>query len=69
MTAIKAKLDAMMNKLGSNKRRMHIAHEVGAVDEGERRRKNEKEERVLKRDQTIRVPTRLRRHNVMTRTK
>ena len=39
MTAIKAKLDAVMNKLGSNKRRMHIAHEVGAVDEGEKRRK------------------------------
>ena len=34
MTAIKAKLDAMMNKLGSNERRMHIAHEVGVVKEG-----------------------------------
>ena len=38
MTAIEAKLDAMMNKLGSNERRMHTAHEVGAVDEGERRK-------------------------------
>ena len=37
MTTIKAKLDAVMNKLGSNERRMHTAHEVGAVDEGERR--------------------------------
>ena len=31
MTAIEAKLDAMMNKLGNNERRMHTAHEVGAV--------------------------------------
>ena len=37
MTAIEAKLDAMMNKLGSNERRMHTAHEVGAVKEGIRR--------------------------------
>ena len=33
MTAIEAKLDAVMNKLGNNERRMHIAHEVGAVEE------------------------------------
>ena len=38
MTAIEAKLDAVMNKLGSNERRMHTAHEVGAVDERERRK-------------------------------
>ena len=38
MTTIEAKLDAVMNKLGSNERRMHNAHEVGAVDEGERRK-------------------------------
>ena len=38
MTAIEAKLDAVMNKLGSNERRMHIAHEVGVVDEGERKK-------------------------------
>ena len=37
MTAIEAKLDAMMNKLGNNERRMHIVHEVGIVDEGEKR--------------------------------
>ena len=36
MTAIEAKLDAVMNKLGSNERRMHTAHEVGAVNEGTR---------------------------------
>ena len=36
MTAIEAKLDAVVNKLGSSERIMHIAHEVGAVDEGER---------------------------------
>ena len=33
MTAIEAKLDAVMNKLGSTERRMHSAHEVGAVKE------------------------------------
>ena len=37
MTAIEAKLDAVMNKLGSNERRMHTTHEVGAVDERIRR--------------------------------
>ena len=31
MTAIEAKLDIVMNKLGNNERRMHTAHEVGAV--------------------------------------
>ena len=35
-TAIKAKLDAVMNKLSSNERRMHTAHEVGVVREGRR---------------------------------
>ena len=33
MTAIEAKLDAVMNKLGSNERRMHTAHEVAALKE------------------------------------
>ena len=41
MTTIEAKLDVVMNKLGSNERRMHTAHEVGAVDEGERRKNAE----------------------------
>ena len=36
MTAIEAKLDAVINKLGSNERRMHTAHEAGAVNEGTR---------------------------------
>ena len=36
MTAIKAKLDAVMNKLGNNEKRMHTANEVGAVKEGMR---------------------------------
>ena len=31
MIAIEAKLYAVMNKLGSNERRMHTAHEVGVV--------------------------------------
>ena len=35
-TTIKAKLDAFMNKMSSNERRMHIAQEVGAVREGKR---------------------------------
>ena len=34
MIAKEAKLDVVMNKLGSNERRMHIAHEVRAVKEG-----------------------------------
>ena len=58
MIAIEAKLDSLMNKMGNNERRMHIALEVGTVDEGERRI-------VLKRDQTMRVPTKLRRHNTL----
>ena len=36
MTAIEAKLDAIMNKLGNNEKRMHTAHEVGVVKEGMR---------------------------------
>ena len=36
MTAIEAKLDAIMNKLGSNEKRMHTAQEVGAVKKGMR---------------------------------
>ena len=38
MTAIEAKLDAVMNKLGSNEKIMHTSHEVGAGDEGESRK-------------------------------
>ena len=37
MITIEAKLDAVMNKLGNNERRMHTAHEVGTVDERIRR--------------------------------
>ena len=37
MTVIEAKLDAVMNKLGNNEKRMHTENEVGAVDKGERR--------------------------------
>ena len=37
MIAIEAKLDAVMNKLRNNERRMHTAHEVGAVEERSRR--------------------------------
>ena len=56
MTAIEAKLDALMNKIGNNERRMYTALEVGIVDERERRKS-------AKRVQTMRVPTRLRRHS------
>ena len=34
--AIESKLDAVMNKLSRNERRLHTAHEVGAVKEGRR---------------------------------
>ena len=37
MTAIEAKSDAVMNKLGNNERIMHTAHEVGALEEISRR--------------------------------
>ena len=37
MTAIEETLDAVMNKLGNNERRMHTTHEVRAVDERIRR--------------------------------
>ena len=37
MTAIEEKLDALINKLGNNERRMHTTLEVGTIDEGEKR--------------------------------
>ena len=36
MTTIEPKLDAVMNNMGSNERRMHTVHEVGTVNEGTR---------------------------------
>ena len=41
MTAIEAKLDVLMNKLGNNERRMHTTLKVGTIDEGERRKSDE----------------------------
>ena len=38
MTNIEVKLDAFMNKLRNNERRMHTTLEVGIVDEGENRK-------------------------------
>ena len=38
MTAIEAKLDELMDKLGNNERRMHTTLEVGTVDEGEKKK-------------------------------
>ena len=35
MTFIEAKLNALMNKLGNQERRMHLAHEVGTVEGNE----------------------------------
>ena len=37
MTAIEAKLDALMNKMGNHDRRMHLAHEVGTIDGNEQK--------------------------------
>ena len=37
MTAIKAKLDALVSKMGNHERRIHLANEVGTVDENEKR--------------------------------
>ena len=34
MSVIEAKLDAVMNKLGNNERRVHTTLEVGTVDKG-----------------------------------
>ena len=37
MTAIDAKLDALMSKMGNQERRMHSANEVETVNENEKR--------------------------------
>ena len=37
VTAIEAKLDALMNKMGNQERRMHSAHEVGTVERNEQK--------------------------------
>ena len=37
MTAIEAKLYALMSKMGNQEKRMHLANEVGTVDENEKR--------------------------------
>ena len=37
ITAIEAKLDAIMNKLSSNEKKMHTTHEVRAVREERRK--------------------------------
>ena len=42
MTAIEAKLDALMNKMGNQERRMHSAHEVGTVERNEQKSSAEK---------------------------
>ena len=42
MTAIEAKLDALMSKMGNHERRMPSANEVGTIDESEKRNSAEK---------------------------
>ena len=42
MTAIEAKLYALMRKIGNQERRMHSENEVGTVDENEKRNSVEK---------------------------
>ena len=37
MSAIEAKLDALMSKIGHQKRRVHSAHEVGTMEGGEQK--------------------------------
>ena len=37
MTAIEAKLDALMSKMGNHERKMYSTNEVGTVDENEKR--------------------------------
>ena len=37
MTTIESKLDALMNKLGNQNRRMHSAHEIGTVEGNEQK--------------------------------
>ena len=41
MSAMEAKLDAIMHKLGNQEKRMHYAHEIGAVGREEIRRSAE----------------------------
>ena len=56
MTAIEAKLNALMNKMGNHDRRMHSAHEVETVNLHEQ--KTSVEEGLA-----MRVLTKLRRHS------
>ena len=37
MTSIEEKLDALMNKMGNQERIMHSTHEVGTIDDSEKR--------------------------------
>ena len=37
MTAIEEKLDALMNKMGNQDRRMHSTHEVGTIERNEQK--------------------------------
>ena len=42
MTSIEEKLDALMNKMGNQERRMHSSHEVGTVERNELKSSAEK---------------------------
>ena len=37
MTAMKEKLDALMNKMGNQERRTHSTHEVGTIERNEQK--------------------------------
>ena len=58
MTAIEAKLDALMSKMANQERRMHSTNEVGTIDENEKR--NSAEEGLAHG-----VPIKFRRHNIL----
>ena len=41
MTTIEAKIDALMNKLGNQDRRIHLAHEVETIERNEQKSSDE----------------------------
>ena len=49
MTAVEAKLDVIMNRLNNQERRNHSAHEVGIVEDAEKKMKQNLLMKVLTR--------------------
>ena len=58
MTAIEAKLDPLMSKMGNQQRRMHSANEVGTTGENEKRNS-------AKEGLAYKGPIKLRRHSIL----